>query len=107
MPAANAPCRGTAPVEILQRRGLTLLPDPLVNAGDVIADSIERYAPEAWAAADPEQVYSFVAATIHARSREFLESQALGEDSPTALLALSGGGNDRKAAPIGTRFPTR
>jgi leucine dehydrogenase len=107
VPAANAPCRGAAPTQILLRRGLTVLPDPLVNAGAVIADSIERYAPEAWAAADPEQVYAFVAATIHARSRQFLERQRRGEDSRTALMALTSGGDGGQAAPIGTRFPPR
>jgi leucine dehydrogenase len=107
VPAANAPCRGIAPVEILQRRGLTLLPDPLVNAGAVIADSIERYAPEAWASADPEQVYAFVAATIQARSRQFLEHQRRGEDIHTALMALLTGEEGCRVAPIGTRFPDR
>ena len=42
------------------KSNVVIIPDPLVNAGAVIADSIERYSPEAWNIASPERVYDFV-----------------------------------------------
>jgi leucine dehydrogenase len=108
VPAANAPFQRQAALATLERRGCTVLPDPLVNAGAVIADSIERYAPEAWASADPEQVYRFVAATIQERSGLFLRRRSRGEDAAAALAAVAcgrGGGEAPAAPPIGSRFP--
>jgi leucine dehydrogenase len=104
VPAANAPFRRPGLAEGLRRRGLTVLPDPLVNAGAVIADSIERYAPAAWGDARAKQVYAFVAATIHERCRRFLARQRRGESTAAALEAL-GRGAEGPAPPIGTRFP--
>ncbi|MFN9926224.1 MAG: hypothetical protein ACK53I_04720 [Phenylobacterium sp.] len=40
--AANAPFRQPDGARALAERGVLVLPDPLVNAGAVIADSIER-----------------------------------------------------------------
>ena len=45
VPAANAPFQHPQLAEDLRQRGIQVLPDPLVNAGAVIADSIERFSP--------------------------------------------------------------
>jgi leucine dehydrogenase len=105
VPAANAPFQRPGLAETLRRRGLVVLPDPLVNAGAVIADSIERYAPEAWAVAEPEQVYGFVATTIRERSRRFLGRLRGGESGAAALAALARTAGGEEVPPIGTLFP--
>lgn len=49
---------------VLRGRGIEYLPGPLVNAGAVIVDSIEHYAPAAFRAAEPGRVYGFVRGTV-------------------------------------------
>ncbi|MFC1408204.1 hypothetical protein ACEZCY_02790 [Streptacidiphilus sp. N1-12] len=70
--------------DALHRRGITYLPTPLVNAGAVIVDSIEHYAPRAFHEASPERVYTFVRETVRTSATELLRS-AVGL-SPTAAL---------------------
>ncbi|WP_073917979.1 hypothetical protein [Streptomyces sp. CB00455] len=53
-----------ATLRILAERGIVYLPTPLVNAGAVIAGSIEHYAPQVFRAADPAQVHAFVRSTV-------------------------------------------
>lgn len=53
-----------ATLRVLAERGIDYLPTPLVNAGAVIADSIEYYAPEAFRDAEPAHVYAFVRSTV-------------------------------------------
>jgi leucine dehydrogenase len=60
VPAANAPFENPRLAETLRERGILVLPDPLVNAGAVIADSIERFSHDTWSTADAEDVYAFV-----------------------------------------------
>ncbi|MFM7642923.1 MAG: Glu/Leu/Phe/Val dehydrogenase dimerization domain-containing protein [Cyanobium sp.] len=99
--AANAPFRQPDGARALEERGVLVLPDPLVNAGAVIADSIERYAPEAWSQAEPEAVYAFVAAAVRRRSERFLAHLRAGSEARVALGAVAAPAGE---APIGTRF---
>lgn len=99
VPAANAPFRRPSLADDLVQRGVTVLPDPLVNAGAVIADSIERYAPEAWREAEPEQVYGFVRQVVLERTRRHLGGSPLEPSSATQT------GPATETAPIGLRFP--
>ena len=99
--AANAPFRQPDGARALAERGVLVLPDPLVNAGAVIADSIERYAPEAWALAEPEAVYAFVAAAVRQRSERFLAQLRAGSEARVALGAVAAPAGE---APIGLRF---
>jgi len=58
--AANAPfCNDIIPQKLINSN-VVIVPDPLVNAGAVIADSIEKYSPESWKQASPKKVYNFV-----------------------------------------------
>lgn len=102
VPAANAPFRGRRTLDLLRQRDVLVLPDPLVNAGAVIADSIERYAPEAWRSADPEVVYAFVADTIRRRSLAFLQRRSQGMDPAASLATLT---STPLEPPIGSSFP--
>jgi leucine dehydrogenase len=101
VPAANAPFRSPEALAVLERRGVAVLPDPLVNAGAVIADSIERYVPQAWAAADPARVYRFVAQQVRQRCRGYLAQRALGSSRAEALAAVTAAAG---GVPIGHRF---
>ena len=58
--AANAPFGNDLISEKLLKSNVVIIPDPLVNAGAVIADSIEKYSPDAWRRTKPESVYKFV-----------------------------------------------
>ena len=101
IPAANAPFAETALAEQLRQRGVRVLPDPLVNAGAVIADSIERFAPEAWKQASPEQVYAFVRQAVRERACDFLAQRDQGLSVGEALMHVAAGSSQD---PIGLSF---
>lgn len=101
VPAANAPFADPALAESLRQRGVRVLPDPLVNAGAVIADSIERFSPEAWKQASPEQVYAFVRNAVCDRAGEFLNQRDLGLSVGEALMEVAAGASHD---PIGLSF---
>ena len=102
VPAANAPFTDPALADTLRERGIKVLPDPLVNAGAVIADSIERFSPEAWKQACPEEVYRFVRESVRERASEFLQQRQQGLSAGAALTEVAANPDD---APIGLSFP--
>ncbi|MEV6047843.1 hypothetical protein [Streptomyces xanthochromogenes] len=77
-----------ATLRVLADRGIVHLPTPLVNAGAVIVDSIEYYAPAAFRTADPEHVYAFVTSTVRESVARLLAEADTAEApaTPTALL---------------------
>ena len=101
VPAANAPFTEPLLAEQMRNRGIRVLPDPLVNAGAVIADSIERFAPEAWKQASPEQVYGFVRQAVRERACDFLVQRDRGLSVGEALMHVAAG---RSQDPIGLSF---
>ena len=101
VPAANAPFQHPQLAEDLRQRGIQVLPDPLVNAGAVIADSIERFSPEAWKDAGPEEVYAFVRREVRQRAMNFLEQRKQGISVSEALLQVAA---KRSNDPIGLSF---
>ena len=101
VPAANAPFQHPQLAEDLRQRGIQVLPDPLVNAGAVIADSIERFSPEAWKHAGPEEVYAFVRREVRQRAMNFLEQRKQGVSVSEALLQVAA---KRSNDPIGLSF---
>jgi leucine dehydrogenase len=101
VPAANAPFQKPEIADDLRRRSIRVLPDPLVNAGAVIADSIERFSPEAWGSATPQQVYDFVRHEVRQRSTDFLKQRGDGLTVSDALVEVAAhSGKD----PIGLSF---
>ena len=101
VPAANAPFQHPQLAEELRQRGIQVLPDPLVNAGAVIADSIERFSPEAWKDAGPEEVYAFVRGEVRQRAMNFLEQRKQGISVSEALVHVAA---ERSNDPIGLSF---
>ena len=72
-----------------------------MNAGAVIADSIERFSPDAWKQASPEQVYAFVRNAVRDRAGEFLNQRDQGLSVGEALMEVAAGASND---PIGLSF---
>ena len=101
VPAANAPFQKPEIADDLRCRGIRVLPDPLVNAGAVIADSIERFSPKQWDKATPQQVYDFVRNEVRQRAGDFLRQR---EDGLTVSDALVEVAAHTDKDPIGLSF---
>ena len=76
--AANAPFINSTIPEKLKSLKVVIIPDPLVNAGAVIADSIEKYAPAKWNNTIPEKVYSFVKNEVRKKCFSYLSLEQSG-----------------------------
>jgi len=85
IPAANAPFSNDVIPEKLKNSNVVILPDPLVNAGAVIADSIEKYAPSKWCKATPQKVYNFVQNEVRKKCFAFLSLEQSGFTSQEIL----------------------
>ena len=83
--AANAPFANDLIPEKLRNSNVIILPDPLVNAGAVIADSIEKYAPEEWKISLPEKVYDFVQNEVRKKCFTYLSLEQSGLTSQEIL----------------------
>jgi len=78
-----------------------VLPDPLVNAGAVIADSIERFSPDAWKDAGAKDVYAFVRDEVRRRASEYLNQRKQGLSVGAALEEVA---DTPSTEPIGLSF---
>ncbi len=101
VPAANAPFQNAPLADELRNRGIPVLPDPLVNAGAVIADSIERFSPDAWKDAGADDVYAFVRGEVRQRATEYLNQRDQGLSVGDALTEVAA---DTGEEPIGLSF---
>ena len=101
VPAANAPFQQPQLADDLRRRGVRVLPDPLVNAGAVIADSIERFSPDAWKDAGAKDVYAFVRDEVRRRASEYLNQREQGLSVGAALEEVAA---TASTEPIGLSF---
>jgi len=101
VPAANAPFQQPQLADDLRRRGVRVLPDPLVNAGAVIADSIERFSPDAWKDAGAKDVYAFVRDEVRRRASEYLNQREQGLSVGAALEEVTA---TSSTGPIGLSF---
>ena len=101
VPAANAPFQQPQLADDLRRRGVRVLPDPLVNAGAVIADSIERFSPDAWKDAGAKDVYAFVREEVRRRASDYLNQREQGLSVGAALHEVAA---TPTTEPIGLSF---
>jgi len=83
--AANAPFENDNIPQKLRASNVVIIPDPLVNAGAVIADSIERYAPVKWSKTTPEKVYDFVKDQVKKKCISYLSLELSGLGSQEIL----------------------
>ncbi len=83
--AANAPFDNDVIPEKLRNSNVVIIPDPLVNAGAVIADSIEKYAPNNWDKTTPEKVYDFVQNEVRKKCFTYLALEQSGLTSQEVL----------------------
>ena len=83
--AANAPFSNALIPEKLKSSKVVILPDPLVNAGAVIADSIEKYAPAKWNKVMPKKVYDFVQNEVRKKCFIYLSLEKSGLNTQEIL----------------------
>ena len=83
--AANAPFENDTIPQKLRDSNVVIVPDPLVNAGAVIADSIERYAPVKWSKTSPQKVYDFVKNAVKKKCISYLALEQSGLASQEIL----------------------
>ncbi len=98
--AANGPFSNNVIPSKLVDSKVVIIPDPLVNAGAVIADSIEKYAPEAWTRTSAEKVYNFVQQEVRKKCFTYLALEQSGLESKEILSLMQ---NDRQEI-IGKSF---
>ena len=86
--AANAPFENDIIPQKLRNNNVTIVPDPLVNAGAVIADSIEKYAPVKWSKTTPDKIYDFVKDKVRKKCISYLvlEQSGLGSQEILELI---------------------
>ena len=101
--AANAPFINNVIPEKLKNENVVIIPDPLVNAGAVIADSIEKYAPEVWDKILPKSVYDFVQSEVRKKCISYLSLEQSGLNSHEILELMQ---NEKKQI-IGEKFLNR
>ena len=101
--AANAPFSNNIIPEKLMHSNVVVIPDPLVNAGAVIADSIEKYAPNEWCRSSPEEIYSFVQNEVRKKCFTYLSLEQSGLNSQEILELMQ---NEKKTI-IGEEFLSR
>ena len=85
----------------LCQKNVIVLPDPLVNAGAVIADSIEKFAPKLWVSAEPNQIYDFVHTEVCKTCTIFFNIRNKGFSISDSLKHIK---NLNKTGIIGNRF---
>ena len=98
--AANAPFINDIIPKKLEKSDIVIIPDPLVNAGAVIADSIEKYSPVEWSKTNPDQVYSFVQNEVRKKCISYLSLHQSGLSSHEILQLMK----DEKNPIIGKDF---
>ena len=98
--AANAPFGNDVIPEKLIKSNTIIIPDPLVNAGAVIADSIEKYSPDAWHNCEPEQIYNFVQDEVRKKCFAYLAMYQSGLNSKEILDLMQ----NEKSEIIGKTF---
>ena len=98
--AANAPFSNNVISEKLMKSNIMIIPDPLVNAGAVIADSIEKYSPDAWSRTKPAEVYKFVQCQVRKKCFAYLSLIQSGLSSKEILELM----HNEKSDIIGKLF---
>ena len=104
IPAANAPFSHPSNVNVLLNKNIVVIPDPLVNAGAVIADSIELFAPDSWINSNPDDIYKFVKACVFDNTSIFLNLMEKGlpvENIIKKIIKMN------SSQPIGLSFSKR
>tara|TARA_Y100001968_G_scaffold145278_1_gene132748 strand:+ start:115 stop:384 length:270 start_codon:yes stop_codon:yes gene_type:complete len=83
------------------KKNIDVIPDPIVNAGAVIADSIELFDPDSWNNSKPDDVYKFVKACVFENTSIFLNFRKKGlsvEDIINKIIKM------KPSNPIGLNF---
>ena len=104
IPAANAPFSLPSNINILWKKNIVVIPDPIVNAGAVIADSIELFDPDSWNNSNPDEIYKFVKACVFDNTSIFLNLKEKGLSVETIIEKII---EMKSSQPIGLKFSGR
>ena len=104
IPAANAPFSNPSNINILLKKNIAVIPDPIVNAGAVIADSIELFDPDSWNNSKPEDIYKFVKACVFDNTSIFLSLKEKGLTFENIIKKII---EMKSSQPIGLSFCKR
>ena len=104
IPAANAPFSNPSNINILWKKNIVVIPDPIVNAGAVIADSIELFDPDSWNDSDPIEIYKFVKGCVFDHTSIFLNLKEKGLSVENIIEKII---EMKSSQPIGLSFSKR
>lgn len=101
--ATNLPFATPEARSLASKLGITFIPESVSSAGAVIGDSIEHFDRDAFANAEPSDVYEFARAAVACKTAETVEAaQEFNEPPYTVYTKVSS--EARGDAPIGTQF---
>ena len=104
IPAANAPFSHPSNINILWDKNIVVIPDPIVNAGAVIADSIELFDPDSWNSSNPNDIYEFVRSCVFDNTSIFLNLKEKGLSVENIIEKII---EMKSSLPIGLSFSRR
>ncbi len=104
IPAANAPFSDPSNINYLLKKNIVVIPDPIVNAGAVIADSIELFDPDSWNNSNPDEIYKFVKACVFDNASIFLNLNKKGLSAENIIEKII---QMKSSKPIGLSFSKR
>ena len=91
-------------MNILMKKNIVVIPDPIVNAGAVIADSIELFDPDSWDNSNPSEIYEFVKACVFDNTSLFLQFREKGLPVESIIEKII---EMKSSQPIGLSFSKR
>jgi len=103
--ATNLPFETVEAQRIAELKGVTFVPESVSSAGAVIGDSVEHYAPEAFASATPSEVYAFARHAVANKTAELVDKAAEMNQLPSSQAVLRAiCPSADMDAPLGTHF---
>merc|ERR1711934_661878 len=101
--ATNLPFATPEARSLASKLGITFIPESVSSAGAVIGDSIEHFDRDAFANAEPSDVYEFARAAVACKTAETLKAaQEFKEPASVAYAKVAS--EARGDMPIGLRF---
>jgi leucine dehydrogenase len=101
--ATNLPFATPKARTMAEEAGITFIPESVSSAGAVIGDSIEHFDRDAFANAEPSDVYEFARAAVAAKTAETVKAAKQFKE-PASIAYAKVAGEARGDMPIGLRF---
>ena len=101
--ATNLPFATPEAKSMAVQMGITFIPESVSSAGAVIGDSIEHFDRDAFANAEPSDVYEFARAAVAAKTSETVQASAKFNEPPSVVYTKVSS-EARGDEPIGLKF---